>query len=46
MKQLIAAAIEYAERKNQQGLLVWNEIPEFANDTEANDWWVTPQGDR
>lgn len=46
MKQLIQDAISYAEKKNQQGLLVWDEIPEFTSDSAASDWWSTPEGDR
>lgn len=46
MKQLIAAALEYAEKKNQQGLLVWNEIPEFDSVNDEANWWSTPEGDK
>lgn len=46
MENLIRLAIEFAERKNQQGLLVWDEIPEFTSDVHASEWWITPKGDK
>ena len=46
MDNLIRQALEFADNKNQKGLLVWNEIPEFDNEAETSDWWVTPEGDR
>ena len=46
MDNLIRQAFEFTDKKNQMGLLVWNEIPEFDNEAEVSDWWVTPNGDR
>jgi hypothetical protein len=46
MDNLIRQALEFTDKKHQEGLLVWNEIPEFDNEAEANDWWITPKGDR
>jgi len=42
---LIQQAIDMATKKNEQGLLVWDEIPEL-EDKAMNDWWCTPEGDR
>ncbi len=48
MKHNILLAIAEAERKQNLGLLVWDEIPDQEEHTEKemNDFWVTPQGDR
>ena len=46
MQNLVNRAIEFAEQKNEKGLLVWDEIPEFNNEQDAKDWWLTPEGDR
>ena len=46
MKDLIRQAVEFTEKKLELGLLVWDEIPEFSGEAEANDWWVTAAGDR
>jgi hypothetical protein len=46
MNELIQRALKYAEDKDAMGLLVWDEIPEFDNDEDANEWWLTPFGDK
>ena len=46
MDELIERALKYAEDKDAKNLLVWDEIPEFDSDDEANDWWLTPLGDK
>lgn len=46
MEKLIQEALAFTEKKNQMGLLVWNEIPEFDNEADASDWWITPDGDK
>jgi hypothetical protein len=45
MEDLIQQALDYAEKKFQSGLLVWDEIPEL-EDKDMRDWWSTPNGDR
>jgi hypothetical protein len=48
MEKLIQETLEFTEKKNQMGLLVWNEIPEFDNacPNDYDDFWSTPDGDR
>ena len=46
MRDLIRQAIEFAEKKLELGLLVWDEIPEFSGEYEINNWWTTAAGDR
>lgn len=48
MKTNIKLAIAEAKSKNEQGLLVWDEIPDQEEHTEEyiREWWSTPNGDR
>jgi len=48
MKQNIKLGIAEAKRKQEQGLLVWDEIPDQEEHTDEfmNEWWSTPNGDR
>lgn len=48
MKQNIVLALAEAKRKNEQGLLVWDEIPDQEDHTEEymKEWWGTSNGDR
>lgn len=48
MKNNIQLAIAEAKRKQELGLLVWDEIPDQEEHTEEfmKEWWSTPNGDR
>ena len=46
MEVIVKNAIDFATEKDNKGLLVWDEIPEFNSEQEASDWWMTPEGDR
>ena len=48
MKKNIELALAEAEKKDNLGLLVWDEIPdqEEVTEKEMKDFWSTPQGDK
>lgn len=48
MKHNIKLAIAEAKRKQELGLLVWNEIPDEEEHGEEfmRNWWSTPNGDK